>query len=182
MKADSGRSAPQLPASEHLVQALPHLGQIGKPSIQVSLLAAHERADVGAWRAAGPLDRDDLPDLIQAEAESLRLPDEREQVQRGLVVDPVARGGAAGRSEDARLLVQPEGLPGDPRTLRHLTDQQPVLAHEQTVNPAPRGKVKRRPRPSGADWQKLAIRHRLPDCDLAVRLVCNAIATSQKRG
>jgi hypothetical protein len=93
------------------------LGQIGKPSMQFSLLAEHERAEVGARQAGGPLDRDDLRDLIQAEAEPSGLPDEREQVQRGLAVDPVARGGAAGGKAESGA--HPPGVRGTGLNRRH---------------------------------------------------------------
>jgi len=41
VKADGRCSAPQLPTSEHRVQALPHVGEVGKSSIQVSPLPLH---------------------------------------------------------------------------------------------------------------------------------------------
>jgi hypothetical protein len=68
VKAHGGCSAPRPPASEHRVQALPHVGQIEKPSIQVSPLTEHQSVSVGARQAPGSLDRDDLFDLLQREA------------------------------------------------------------------------------------------------------------------
>jgi hypothetical protein len=81
---------------EHRAQALAHRGQIASRRSRSALLAEHERPNVRARQAAGPLDRDDLPDLLQAEAEPPRLPDEREHIQRGPAVDPVAGEGATG--------------------------------------------------------------------------------------
>lgn len=100
---------------------------------------------MGTRQAPGSLDRDDLPDLVQREAEPLRLPDERQQVQGISAVDPVARFGAPRRGQNARVLVQPERLPAGTALLRHLTDQQPVSCHDQTIAPAPGDKVKRAP-------------------------------------
>jgi hypothetical protein len=78
---------------------------------------------------------------------TLRLADEGEQIQRIRPVDSVARGRASGRDENAGRLIQSERLPGRPRPLRHLTDQECVPAHGHTLNPALRGKVKGLPRP-----------------------------------
>jgi hypothetical protein len=98
--------------------------------------------NVRARLPPGSLNRDNLLDLGQAEPEPLRLADECQHVQRLSPVEAVARAGAPGRGEDTRVLVKPERLPCRPGALRHLTDQQPVPAHGNTLNPAPRGKVK----------------------------------------
>jgi hypothetical protein len=142
VKADGGGSASRPPASKHQVQALPHLPEVLEFPIQVRPLPQHQIVNVRAWQAPRSLDRDDLLNLVQTEAEALRLTDECQQVQRFHRIDAVAGGSALGGGEDARLLVQPERLPCRPGALRDLTDQQPVPAHGNTLNPAPRGRVK----------------------------------------
>jgi hypothetical protein len=143
VEADGSRSASRLPAPEHRIEALAHVGQIGQASIQVGPLAQHQPMNVRAWQAAGALDGDDVSDLAQAEAEPLRLPHKGQNVQSVGAVHAVARVCALSRWQDARLLVQPQRLPARTAPLRHFTDQQPVSGHDQTIDPAPEGKVKR---------------------------------------
>jgi len=75
MKADGGGSAPRLPAPQHRVEALPHVGKVREFAIQVSTLPLHKPANVRVRHTPRSLDCDDLPDLVQAEAEPLRLRD-----------------------------------------------------------------------------------------------------------
>jgi hypothetical protein len=135
MKADGRCSAPRRPSSEHRVQALPHLAEVGEPSIQVGALAQHQTVNVGTRQAPGTLDRDDLLDLVQAEAKPLRLPHESQQVQGIRAVHAVARLGAPRRRQDACLFVQAQGLPAGTALLRDLTDQQPVSRHDKNDRP-----------------------------------------------
>jgi hypothetical protein len=143
VKTDEGSSAPRLPTSQHRVQALPHVGKVCEFSIQVGTLPQHKAVNMRARQAPGSLDRHDLSDLFQHEPEPLRLPDERQQVQRVGPVDAVARCGAPRGRQDAGGLVQPQRLSAHAALLRHLTDQQAVAPHDHTVNPAPGEKVKR---------------------------------------
>jgi len=72
--ADGRRGAlPGAPVVEQPPKAAPDLSQVGKLAVEVGGLAAHEVANVGARRAARPLDGDDLLDLAEREAEPLRL-------------------------------------------------------------------------------------------------------------
>ena len=106
-------------------------------------LQANEIQDVLARRSARPLERDDALDLIQPEAEASRLRDEPEEGQRLRSVHAVARSGAARGRKDAGLLVETERLPADSALRRYLPDQQAVARHGSSLNPAPKGKVKR---------------------------------------
>ena len=86
-----------------------------------------------------PLDGDDLPDLLQREAEPLGLADEREQVERVATVHAVAGRRAPGRGQNPRLLVQPQCLPARAAAPRDLTDQEPVSPHDHHDKPGPVG-------------------------------------------
>jgi hypothetical protein len=103
--------------------------QVSQSLVQLLGLPLHQFADVGARRAPSALYGDDVLDLVEREPEPLRLPNEREKLQRLRVIDAVARGGAPGWRQDATSLVQPQSLPGRARTPRHITDQQAVSSH-----------------------------------------------------
>ena len=92
-----------------------------------------------ARQTAGALDGDDVFDLAQAEAETLRLPHERHQFERVATVDAVARRGAPSRGQDACRLVQAQGLPTRTALLHYLTDQETVLVHHTHGKPCPQG-------------------------------------------
>jgi len=94
---------------------------------------------VWARSPSRPLDGDDLPDLLQREAEPLRLADEREQVERVATVHAVAGRRAPGRGQNPRLLVQPQCLPARAAAPRDLTDQEPVSPHDHHDKPGPVG-------------------------------------------
>ena len=143
MRADDGVAESRgPPAVQQSAEAVANLGQVPEPLVQVVSLLAHKLADVGARCPTRPLDRDDLLDLGQGEPETLCLSAEGQKVQRLGAVHAVARFSALRRGQDARLLVQPQCLPARTAPLRHLTDQQSVSGHDQTIDPAPGGKVK----------------------------------------
>jgi hypothetical protein len=50
-----------------------------QPSVEVGGLTVDEITDMRTRHAAGPLDRDDLPDLLEREAEPTRTCNEGEQ-------------------------------------------------------------------------------------------------------
>jgi hypothetical protein len=78
VKADGGRAAPRPPASEHRVQTLTHFPEVCEPQLQVRPLPRHQIVDVRIRQASRSLNRDDLLDLVQTEAEPLCLADEGE--------------------------------------------------------------------------------------------------------
>src|SRR5437667_9221159 len=104
---------------------------VGCPGVVVEIghLTAHEVPDVWARSPSRPLDGDDLPDLLQREAEPLCLADEREQVERVATVYAVAGRRALGRGQNPRLLVQPQCLAAHAAAPRYLTDQEAIRAH-----------------------------------------------------
>jgi hypothetical protein len=141
---DGGRTISAGPPGPEQPAKLPtHLRQVRERLFDVLELQVNEIQDVLAGRSARPLERDDARDLVQPEAETSRLRDEPEEGQRLRSVHAVARSGAASGREDAGLLVEPERLPADAALRRYLSDQQAVARHGSSLNPAPKGKVKR---------------------------------------
>src|SRR6266508_1623198 len=130
------------PALHQCSEAITHLHEVREPPVEFVSLSPDKVADVVARSASRSLDGDDLLDLVQGEAESLRLPDEREERQRVGSVHAIARRGAAGSGKDTRRLIQPQRLPACAAFLLHLTDHQAVSSHDRSLNPAPWGKVK----------------------------------------
>ena len=120
-----------------------HFGEVGERPIEVGHLAAHELADVPARSAPGPLDGNDLPDLLQREAEASRLRDEAEERQCLVAVESVAGRAAARRREDPRSLVETQRFSTDAAPGGDLADEEAVPSHALSLNPIPRGKVKR---------------------------------------
>jgi hypothetical protein len=90
MKANGGTAAPRPPVSEHNVKMLSHFPEVCESSIEIFPLPQHQIVHVRARQPSGSLDRDDLLDFVQTEAEPLRLVDERQQFQRVHPVDAVA--------------------------------------------------------------------------------------------
>ena len=98
---------------------------------------------MGARGLPGPLEGSNLLDLIQPEAQSPSLRDKYEERQFVVGIDAVARCCAARGRQDSRPFVETERLAADAALRRYLTNQQPVLRHDWSVNPAPWDKVKR---------------------------------------
>lgn len=96
------------PAVEEGADTLAQGPQIRELLVKFVRFAGHEIADVHAGRAPGALDRDDLLDLLQREAEALRLADKREQGQRLYAVDAIARGSASRWRENPVTLIEPQ--------------------------------------------------------------------------
>lgn len=63
-------------------------------------------------------------DLTQGQSERLRRPDERESVEHGVAVIPVAGWGAIGGLDEPDVLVVAQRLRAQARAARYLTDQQ----------------------------------------------------------
>jgi hypothetical protein len=118
------------PAVQQSAQAIPDGHEVQKPLVQFLGLPLHQLADVKARSASRPLDRDDLPDLIEREPEALCLAHEGEQVQGLAAVHPVARLRAPRGRQNPCRFVQPQRLPAGPTTFRDLTDQQTIVFHD----------------------------------------------------
>jgi len=129
--------------SEQSSEGIAHFGKVCEGPVEVGHLTAHEVANVWARSASRPLDRNDLFDLLQREAQSSGLRHEGEERQRVVPVEPVAGCAAAWRRENPRSLVETQRLPADATSYRDLPDEQAVPSHDHSLNPAPRGKVKR---------------------------------------
>jgi hypothetical protein len=117
--------------------------RVSKGPVKLLHLLAHKVEHVWARAAARPLDLDDLLDLVEVEAQPPRLGDEGEECERLLTVHAVAHLGAPRWRENPGLLVEPKRLPANPGPPGHITDEQAVRSHAGSVNPVPRGKVKR---------------------------------------
>src|SRR2546422_659505 len=142
--ADHGvDSATASTPSEQPSQGRAHFGKVREGPVEVGHLTAHEVANVWARSASQPLDRNDLFDLLQREAQSSGLRHEGEERQRVVPVKSVAGCAAAWRRENPRSLVETQRLPADATSYRDLPDEQAVPSHDHSLNPAPRGKVKR---------------------------------------
>jgi CheY-like chemotaxis protein len=135
--------------------------------------------NVGARQAPGSLDRDDLLDLLQHEAEPLRLPDERQQVQGVSAVDAVAaavrRGGArmpAASYTRSAFRLAPQCFATSPMN-------RPFLLMATMVDPAPRGKVKPRGRRRLAVGSRCALARRAEGREFAA--VAEALGSSVPR-
>ena len=121
------------------MEGIANFGKVCERPVEIGHLTAHELPDVWARSPSRPLDGDDLPDLLQREAEPLGLADEREQVERVATVHAVAGRRAPGRGQNPRLLVQPQCLPARAAAPRDLTDQEPVSPHDHHDKPGPVG-------------------------------------------
>ena len=86
-----------LPRPEQSAELPANLLQIGQRPLDVLQLDADETQDVRARGLPGALERRNLLDLIQPEAEPPRLSDKHEQRQRVVGVDAIPSGCAAGR-------------------------------------------------------------------------------------
>jgi len=124
------------PRSQQAPKPLTNLSQVGQRRVEIHELPAHELADVGARYTARSPDGDELPDLVEPEAEPLRLSHECEERQDIVPVDAVARCGAAWCGKDPRCLIEAERLPAYAASSGHFTDQETVLFHVPSINPA----------------------------------------------
>src|SRR5262249_48294136 len=97
---------------------------------------------MGTGRPAGAAERDDVLDLGERQAEPARLTDEGEQAEDVGGIAPVAGWLASWRRENAERLVQPQRLAAQAAPLGDFPDQQAVVLHEESLKPAPWGKVK----------------------------------------
>src|SRR5881628_1901214 len=88
------------------------------------------------------LDRNDLFDFAQRETESPGLRHEREECERLIAIQTVARRGTPRLLENACRLVQTQRFAADAAPGCDLTDEQAVSCHDPSLNPAPWGKVK----------------------------------------
>lgn len=86
-------------------------------------------------------------DLGQGKTESPGLRHKPEKLQCVVPIESIAGFGAAWHRQDPRRLVAPQRFPTDAAPGRDVPDEQAVPSHGQSVNPTPRGKVKRRALP-----------------------------------
>ena len=133
---------PRRPRFQHRPQASPNLRQIAELFVEVSRLSAHELEDMRAGSATRPPDRNYLLDLLQREAEPSGLHDKRDDRTRVISIDTVACRGTPRCLENACRLVQTQRFAADAAPGGDLTDEQAVSCHDQSLNPAPWGKVK----------------------------------------
>jgi hypothetical protein len=97
-----------------------------------------------AGRLAGTPKGHDLTDFRQPESKPARPGDEGKHREDVAVENPVPGGRPRRRRDDPRLLVQPECFSGYAASGQNFPNLQTQPSHEASLNPAPRGQVKRR--------------------------------------
>lgn len=105
------------------------LREVGEPAIEVVELSTDQLSDVRAGQTAGALDRDDLLDLRECEAEPPRLGYEVQQSECVPGVEPVACRRAAWRRDDASPLVESQRLRSRSAPRCDLADVEAVPCH-----------------------------------------------------
>jgi hypothetical protein len=96
-----------------VLQCAPHALQLGDLAIELASVFERDAADVSA-RAALVLPQTEQPaDVLHREPEVARAADEAQDVQVGVLVEPVSAFGPAGRPQQAERFVVPDHLGGD---------------------------------------------------------------------
>jgi len=144
MRADS-RRATALGAreSQQTAKTLANVVEVRQRPLNLVQLLVNDIKNVRTWAATRPLDRNDLFDLVEVEAEPPRPSHEGENLQRVIAVDAISGHCATRCRENACGLVEPKRLAAQAAACGDLADEQAVSSHDPRIALALKGNVKR---------------------------------------